>query len=58
MKYVLITSTGRVQCFYIKSVAELYQNINGGFIVATDEKVLDENTEIQYNYSIDDVKGL
>jgi hypothetical protein len=32
MKYVLITKTGRVMCFYIKSVAELYQSINGGVI--------------------------
>ena len=32
MKYVLITKTGRVMCFYLKSVAELYQTINGGVI--------------------------
>ena len=32
MKYVLITKTGRVMCFYIKAVAETYQVINGGVI--------------------------
>lgn len=32
MKYVLITKTGRVMCFYLKNVAELYQTINGGVI--------------------------
>jgi hypothetical protein len=32
MKYVLITKTGRVMCFYVKAVAELYQSLNGGVI--------------------------
>lgn len=32
MKYVLITKTGRVMCFYVKAVAEMYQTINGGVI--------------------------
>ena len=32
MKYVLITKTGRVMCFYVKAVAELYLAINGGVI--------------------------
>jgi len=32
MKYVLITKTGRVMCFYVKAVAELYLSINGGVI--------------------------
>jgi len=32
MKYVLITKTGKVMCFYVKAVAEMYQVINGGVI--------------------------
>ena len=30
MKYTLITAKGRIMQFYVKSVAELYQNIEGG----------------------------
>lgn len=32
MNYTLITSNGRIMQFYIKSVAELYQRINGGVV--------------------------
>ena len=40
MKYVLITKTGRVMCFYVKSVAELYLTINGGVIVEESEETV------------------
>lgn len=33
MKYTLITRKGKIMCFYIKDMAELYQQINGGVIV-------------------------
>ena len=39
MKYVLITKTGRVMCFYLKSVAELYQTINGGVLCCEEIEV-------------------
>jgi hypothetical protein len=32
MKYILITKTGKVMCFYVKAVAEMYQVIEGGII--------------------------
>jgi hypothetical protein len=32
MNYVLITTSGRVMCFYLKSVAEMYQSAYGGVI--------------------------
>lgn len=36
MEYTLITKQGRVMQFYVKSVAELYQSLNGGVIVTKD----------------------
>lgn len=36
MPYTLITKTGRIMQFYVKSVAELYQSLNGGVIVSKD----------------------
>jgi hypothetical protein len=33
MKYTVITSQGKVQQFYILSVAELYRNLNGGVVI-------------------------
>ena len=36
MGYTLITKQGTVMQFYVKSVAELYQSINGGVIVTAD----------------------
>ena len=32
MEYTLITSKGRIMQFYVKSVAELYQSLNGGVV--------------------------
>jgi hypothetical protein len=48
MPYTLITKQGRVMQFYIKSVAELYQTINGG-VVITQQILVDGTTEVQYN---------
>ena len=39
MKYTVIYPSGKVMCFYVKSVAELYASINRGTLV--DESVLD-----------------
>ncbi len=33
MNYTLITSTGKVQTFFMKEIAELYQTIYGGVVV-------------------------
>jgi hypothetical protein len=33
MKYTVITKTGKIQQFYIQSVAELYRNLNGGVVI-------------------------
>ena len=48
MQYTLITKTGKVMQFYVKSVAELYQSLNGG-VVITQQILVDEITEVQYN---------
>lgn len=32
MQYTLITAQGRVMQFYVQSVAEMYQRINGGVV--------------------------
>jgi len=32
MKYTLITRNGSIMQFYVKSVAELYQSLNGGVV--------------------------
>ena len=32
MKYILITKNGKVMCFFIKAVAEMYQVIEGGVL--------------------------
>lgn len=36
MQYTLITKTGKVMQFYVKSVAELYLSLNGGVLVTND----------------------
>jgi hypothetical protein len=33
LKYTLLMPTGRVMCFYVKEVADLYQRINGGVVI-------------------------
>lgn len=48
MPYTLITKAGKIMQFYVKSVAELYQTINGGQLITADILV-DEIREVQYN---------
>ena len=45
MSYTLITKQGKIMQFYIKSVAELYQTINGG-VVITQQILVDETVEV------------
>lgn len=40
MPYTLITAQGRVMQFYVKSVADMYQTINGG-VVFTQQILVD-----------------
>ena len=48
MPYTLITKQGKVMQFYVKSVADLYQSLNGG-VVITQQILVDETTEVSYN---------
>lgn len=43
MKYTLITKTGKVMCFYVKAVADMYLVINGGVLV--EESILQTTLE-------------
>jgi hypothetical protein len=45
MSYTLITRNGSIMQFYVKSVAELYQRLNGG-VVFTQQllEVVDKTT--------------
>ena len=45
MPYTLITSQGKIMQFYQKSVAELYQTINGG-VVITQQILVDETAKV------------
>jgi hypothetical protein len=44
MKYTLITRNGRIMQFYVESVAQLYQSLNGGVVFT--QQVLDEGLTI------------
>ena len=44
MVYTVIFRSGKVQCFYVKGVAELYASLNGGFLVSP--SVLDEENPV------------
>ena len=48
MQYTLITKTGTIMQFYVKSVAELYQTINGG-VVFTQQILVDTTAQTVYN---------
>lgn len=48
MSYTLITRKGTVMQFYVKSVADLYQSINGG-VVITQQILVDNRLQTQYN---------
>ena len=50
MPYTLITKNGRIMQFYIKAVAELYRNLNGGVILT--ESVLVETENYSYPQSV------
>lgn len=45
MRYTLITKTGKIMQFYVKSVADLYQSLNGG-VVITQQILVDETVEV------------
>jgi hypothetical protein len=36
MSYTVICPSGKVLCFYVKSVAELYATLNRGFVVSNE----------------------
>ncbi len=40
MQYTLIMKSGRRMQFYIRSVAEMYQSINGGILLDNDRPAL------------------
>lgn len=44
MKYTLITAKGKVFCFYIKEMADMYATLYGGTVIT--EEVLDTETEV------------
>jgi hypothetical protein len=48
MKYTLITSKGKVYTFYVKAVAETYQQAYGGTIV-TKAVLVDKVAQNVYN---------
>jgi len=48
MQYTLITKTGKVMQFYQKSIADLYQQLNGG-VVITQQILVDYSVETLYN---------
>jgi hypothetical protein len=48
MKYILITSQGRVREFYILATAELYQTLEGGTVIST-ELLVDNKSQPCYN---------
>jgi hypothetical protein len=45
MQYTLITKTGKIMQFYVKSVAELYQTINGGVVFCPQVLVTQETVQ-------------
>ena len=45
MQYTLITKTGKIMQFYQKSVADLYQTLNGG-VVITQQVLVDEIAKV------------
>lgn len=44
MKYTLITARGKIYCFYIKEMADMYATLYGGTVIT--EQVLDTETEV------------
>jgi hypothetical protein len=44
MKYTVITKTGKIKQFYIESVAQMYQQLNGG-VVFTQQILVDTTVQ-------------
>jgi hypothetical protein len=40
MKYTLITAQGKIYCFYVKNMADMYQTLYGGTVI-TEEILVD-----------------
>ena len=47
MQYTLITKNGKIMQFYLKAVAELYQQINGGVVITQQVLETVKTAEIQ-----------
>ena len=43
MKYTLITARGKIYCFYVKDMADMYQTLYGG-VVFTQQVLVDTVT--------------
>ena len=54
-EYTLLTSTGRVLLFSIKSCAELYQQIHGGVVIT--QHVIDNPTHCDILVSTDNKRN-
>lgn len=52
MEYTLILSDGRIMRFYNRTVAEMYQKINGGTLVDNGVLSLDNWMDDRYTVSI------
>ena len=48
MKYTLITATGKLYTFYVKAVAETYQQAYGGTLI-TGDILVDTTAQTVYN---------
>ena len=45
MQYTLVTSSGKIHTFFLKTVAETYQKAYGG-VVFTQQVLVDQNTQV------------
>jgi len=52
MKYTLIARNGKVFTFFLKAVADSFQQAYGGVII-TNDILIDNKSEIMYNSSIE-----
>ena len=48
MQYTLIMPNGKIMQFYLQSIAELYQRLNGGVLMNND--ILDVNEVKDFDY--------
>jgi hypothetical protein len=49
MKYTVITKTGKVMCFYVKAVADMYLVINGG--VLCEDNILETTDGVKNEFA-------